>query len=271
MQNPVCLSAQASFVFIPNMTRTSPDVGPSPKGGERKVPSGLNVRERGRGVEVCSGCRTREVYANIQHIHLQARCGECKYCLRCVHDMANRYVYRSSHPLRCKCGNSIVTGELLRPILSDTPILASFLWREKEHNVNERQFYCPKPGCGQYFQVNKPSSPTCLSSCFAAITGRGPVLSKSYVECPYCKSRICFKCRDLAHSDSRKECGPDNQDQNPSFETRKKRGWRKCGKCYGFIYRPPPNSNAWQISCVCGNIVCFKCDETAQCRHRYSG
>lgn len=206
--------------------------------------AGHNARESRNEEQLCSVCYK---YVRYKYYVIQAPCGRCRYCSKCMARLVEQYIASELlHPLRCRC-NVLIGRELIEPAIHHTRISA-LNEREQVYNTPEKKrCFCPNRGCQRFFKIGK------LSSLLLASW-------KKTLQCPFCYSNICYTCRQLVHPG--RKCNYMDLRGLP-WPYLSKHEQSRCDKCNRLWTNPP----RWRITCYCGNRFCFQCGATGLCGH----
>lgn len=171
----------------------------------------------------CTGCLealpTRKLLA--------APCGH-RYCPLCLRQLASTALENLEYfPAKC-CRKEIPLEEVLSVMNCQNEKRYIEQWEEQAVLPQER-VYCPRANCGRWinpkYQGKRPGTHVC----------------------PHCKTRICPRCRKLAHGQG--QCLED-EDTRAVLRLAKKNMWQRCNRCH-FVVDKIEGCN--HIVCRCGH------------------
>ncbi|RAL13649.1 BRcat and Rcat domain-containing protein [Aspergillus homomorphus CBS 101889] len=159
-----------------------------------------------------------------------------KYCSRCMKQMVFTVMSEEGlFPPRC-CKLNIPT-EVILPVLT-LKEKTFYMSKAQEYATPaaERR-YCPTAICGRFIPPQHLNSKSPSQAC------------------PYCGTKICSGCRDLAHTS--KGCFPDPGLAAFLEEARLKQ-WQRCYSCGSMVELM---SGCDHVTCRCKAQFCYKCGD----------
>ncbi|RAK75540.1 BRcat and Rcat domain-containing protein [Aspergillus fijiensis CBS 313.89] len=170
-----------------------------------------------------------------------------KYCSRCMKQMVLTVISEEGlFPPRC-CKLDIPVETIL-PVL--TPKERSFyiLKAQEYATPAAERWYCPAATCGRFIPSQHAKSASASQTC------------------PYCSTKICSGCRDLAHSS--RGCSPD-PGLAAVLEEARIQQWQRCYDCGSMVELV---SGCDHVTCRCKAQFCYKCgDPWSACACAASG
>jgi hypothetical protein len=169
-------------------------------------------------------------FVNDNRTALQAPCDHY-YCEDCTVNLINAC---TSDELLYppKCCDRLIPNDTIIPFL-DGALRSLYLSKQREFAVPvAHRIYCPTPDCPVFIDSSESA------------TGD--------VTCPTCNSRVCSKCKQIAHA------GPCSNDPG-ILQVRalaRIRQWQTCPKCYAIVER---DGGCNHMVCRCATHFCYHC------------